>query len=225
MTEMARLHRCRWIAIAAMCVSATLCLAVSQPKIAREFSGKVIRVTDGDTVKVLVDQSPVIVRLEGIDAPEDGQSFSARSKRALETLVAGKTVTIRSTGEDKYGRTLGFVFVDGVNANARMVAEGWAWHYKKYSSDEQLAQLEVSARAARIGLWADPNPLAPWEYRARQNPPHTAASDKPAATTGAYWLNTSSNVRHNARCEYYRNTRSGRPCGPDEGRACGSCGG
>jgi endonuclease YncB( thermonuclease family) len=202
---------------------AAICSA-AQPKIVEEFRGKVVHVSDGDTIRILVGQSQVTVRLEGIDAPETGQAFSAKSKEALERLVAGKTVTVRKTGDDKYGRSLGFVLADGVEVNGRMIADGWAWHFKKYNSDERLAQLELSARSNRKGLWADSNPLAPWDFRNRQRSERSPEPGKVAAV-GKFWLNTTSGVRHNAGCEYYRNTRRGRPCGSNEGKPCGKCGG
>jgi hypothetical protein len=104
-----------------------------------------------------------------------------------------------------------------------MVEDGWAWHFKKYSKDQNLAKLEVIARSAKKGLWADPSPLAPWNYRARKIPPGNGV--KSDATVGQYWLNTSSGVRHNERCEHFNNTKKGRPCTSSEGRACGICGG
>lgn len=129
---------------------------------------KVIGVTDGDTIKVLVDKETVIVRLEGIDAPESGQSYGKKAKEAMAELVAGKTVTVKKTGMDKHGRILGIVVVGGVDTNSKLVEEGWAWHFKKYSTDQDLAKLEEAARLAKRGLWADEKPLAPWDYRARQ---------------------------------------------------------
>lgn len=193
------------------------------PKVVEEFTGKVIGVTDGDTVKVLVGKQAVTVRLEGIDAPEKNQSFGTKSKEALGKLVAGKTVTVKKTGTDKYGRTLGIVMVGDVDANAKLVEDGWAWHFKKYSSDEQLAKLEEAARKAKRGLWADAAPLAPWDFRARQKSPQVDPNG--AKEQMSYWLNTSSGVRHNQRCEHFQNTKKGRPCGPNEGKACGICGG
>ena len=117
------------------------------------------------------------------------------------------------------------------NVNEHLVANGWAWHYKQYSTDTKLAQLETSAKAGGTGLWAHPNPLPPWEFRSRQRsgtpPPATSASPSSAGSTEdtGYWLNTSSNVRHNSRCQHYKNTSKGRACGPSDGRACGICGG
>ena len=194
------------------------------PKVVEEFSGKVIGVTDGDTIKVLVNKESVTVRLEGIDAPESGQSYGKKSKEALAEMVAGKTVTVKKTGTDKYKRTLGIVIVGDADANAKMVEDGWAWHFKKYNDEERLAKLEDAARKAKRGLWADEKPLAPWEYRARQKTPEVAPGDSKDQKM-SYWLNTSSGVRHNQRCEHFQKTKKGRICGADEGKPCGICGG
>lgn len=183
-----------------------------------EFTGSVISITDGDTITVLQDQTPIKVRLEGIDAPEAKQAFGSKAREALKEMCPiNSTVTVEQTGTDRYGRTLGVVLVDGVSINAKMVQDGWAWHFVKYSDDETLAALEQEARAERRGLWKDDNPLPPWEFRARKAP-------KPAAQA-TYWLNTSSGVRHNQTCEHFDNTKRGRICGPDEGRPCKECGG
>ena len=190
------------------------------PKVVEEFSGKVIAVTDGDTIKVLVNKETVTVRLEGIDAPESKQSFGNKSKEALSRLVAGKTVTVKKTGTDKYKRTLGVVIVGDVDANAKMIEDGYAWHFKKYNDEERLAKLEDAARKAKRGLWADENPLAPWEYRAKQKTPEVTPG-----VTMLYWLNTASDVRHNERCEHFQKTKRGRLCTADEGKPCGICGG
>lgn len=191
------------------------------PKVVEEFTGKVVGVTDGDTITALVNKESIKVRLEGIDAPESKQSFGTKSKKALSEMVFGKQVTIKKTGEDRYGRTLGVVSVGDVDANAKMIQDGWAWHFKKYNDEERLAQLEVEARAAKRGLWAEATPLAPWDFRARQKTPEK----KDTETAALYWLNTSSGVRHNERCEHFKNTKKGRLCGPNDGKACGICGG
>lgn len=194
-------------------------LFVSPIELPTDLVGKVVGVSDGDTITVLVDKKPIKIRLEGIDAPESKQSFGNRSKQALSDLVFGKVVIVKKTGEDRYGRSLGFVSRDGIDINATMLQEGWAWHYKKYNRDSRLADLELQARAAKRGLWSESNPLAPWDFRDRQKP-------KPAASTGGeHWLNTNSKVRHNQSCEHFKNSKKGRMCRPDEGKACGICGG
>lgn len=129
------------------------------------FTGTVTRTIDGDTVEVLVGTDPVRVRLEGIDAPERGQPFGTQAKGRLSELVHGKTVTVRSIGKDRYGRTLGTIYVGEVNANLEMVRDGMAWHYKRYSDDAELSAVETAARSAKAGLWRDAEPLAPWDWR------------------------------------------------------------
>jgi endonuclease YncB( thermonuclease family) len=210
------------LSVALVAVSSLVLAA--PPKVVDQFSGKVVSVTDGDTLKVLVKDQPITVRLEGIDAPESGQSYGRKAKEALNTLVAGKVVSVRKTGEDQYGRTLGVVLVGDVDVNAKMIEDGWAWHFRKYNDEERLSQVEVAARQAGKGLWADPAPLAPWDFRARQKTPTTPAADAPPMVA-RYWLNTASGVRHNERCEHFRNTKQGRLCVSTEGKACGKCGG
>jgi len=205
------------------------------PKVIEEFPAKVVGVTDGDTITVLRDREQIKIRLEGIDAPERGQAFGTKSKSELSKLVYRKSVTIQKTGTDRYGRTLARIEVDGKEAAEEMLKEGMAWHYKEYSTDEALSELEINARSANIGLWSESNAIAPWEYRSRQKS-HSApivssgGETRGAATpsespAGSYWLNTSSNTRHNAGCQYYNNTKRGRACTASEGKACGTCGG
>jgi len=213
----------RFLMLPAILLCAGLVLA-APPKVLETFSGKVIGVTDGDTVKVLVGRQQVTVRLEGIDAPESGQSYGNKAKEALAGMVADKTITVKKTGTDNYGRTLGKVVVGNVDVNAKLVESGWAWHYKTYNDEEGLTKLDDAARKAKRGLWADEKPLPPWDYRARQETPQ-AAPAKSADQKKAYWLNTSSGVRHNQRCEHFQKTKMGRFCGPIDGKACGICGG
>jgi micrococcal nuclease len=116
--------------------------------------------------------------------------------------------------------------VENRNINQEMVEGGWAWQYRKYDRSKALADAEACARSAKRGLWADAHPVAPWEWRAAQRslkaPTAQAPTDR--ATEAGYWLNASSSVRHNSKCQYCRKTK-GRECGPNEGRACKICGG
>lgn len=129
---------------------------------------EVVGVTDGDTIKLLIDNKEVKVRLEGIDCPEKKQAFGTKSKQALSDLVFGKKVQLEDHGKDFFGRTLGTIYVDGVNVNAKMIQDGWAWHYKQYNKDKSLADLEQEARSGKRGLWKDKNPIPPWEFRKKK---------------------------------------------------------
>lgn len=130
------------------------------------LTGKVIRITDGDTIVILTeDKQQVKVRLDGIDCPESSQDFGTRAKQATSDLCFGKEVRIEKSGEDRYGRTLGFVYVGNVGVNKELLRQGMAWHYKYYNKDQEYAKLETDAQKAKVGLWSQPNPTPPWDFR------------------------------------------------------------
>jgi micrococcal nuclease len=130
---------------------------------------RVVSVRDGDTLRA-IDQGKTErkVRLVGIDAPEIGQAFGTKARDGLTAIVKGKSVEVHADSEDRYGRTLARLVVGGQDVNLAMVAEGLAWHFTRYSDDAVLAAAEREARAARRGLWADPEPVAPWDWRATE---------------------------------------------------------
>lgn len=141
-------------------------LLVVFPLHAEEFAGRVVGIADGYTISVLVGVEPRRVRLAGIDAPEKGQPFSQRARQATSQLVFGRTVRVIVRGQDRHGRTLGEVLLpDGTSVNERLVEDGWAWHYTSYSKGKRLAEREADARRSRRGLWVDPQPVPPWEFR------------------------------------------------------------
>ena len=127
--------------------------------------GKVVAVHDGNTLALRTEDETLKVRLFGIDTPELGQPFGNNAKGALSSLVFGKSVTVLSSGKDRYGRTLGVVFLGNGNVNEQMIRMGMAWHYRQYSDSVPMQQFEDYARMGKIGLWADPNPIAPWDWR------------------------------------------------------------
>jgi endonuclease YncB( thermonuclease family) len=136
---------------------------------AEEFAGRVVGVTDGDTLTVLRARHPERVRLQGVDAPEKRQAYGERAKRFTADLAFDRMVTVRATGRDRNGRLLGEVVLpDGRSLNQELVRAGYAWWFKKYSRDGRLARLEEEARAGRRGLWADHSPEAPWDFRGRR---------------------------------------------------------
>lgn len=142
------------------------------PAWAEVLVGKAVAVADGDTITVL-DESKVQhkIRLAGIDAPERKQPFGQRAKEQLSDLVFGKTVQVETEKTDRYGRHVGKVLIEGRDANLAMVAAGLAWHYKRYQAEQPAADrllyasAEEDARNGRVGMWRDPAPVAPWDWR------------------------------------------------------------
>lgn len=191
------------------------------------LEGKIVGVLDGDSLEILVDKKPVMVRLHAIDAPEWDQARGKDAKKALSRLAFGKQAVVEVKGLDNNERTLGKVTIGKLELNAEMLEQGWAWHFKRFDQDEKLAKLEADARKGKRGLWADKKPEPPWDYRDRKKVSElgTKAKSADAAGDDQYWLNLSSNVRHNSSCEHYQKSRNGRACTKDEGNACGICGG
>ena len=122
----------------------------------KTWSGKVIGISDGDT------------RLYGIDTPEKGQAFGKKAKQFTSSMVYGKTVDIEAKDIDRYGRTVGMVYVNGESLNEALVNNGYAWVYRKYCKEvfcNDWISLESAARYGKIGLWSAPNPIPPWDFR------------------------------------------------------------
>jgi endonuclease YncB( thermonuclease family) len=145
-----------------------LILLFALPAWSAEYAARVVKIADGATITVLRDDNTQErVRLASIDAPERGQPYGTRAKEALAALVFDQNVRVKGVDVDRYGRTVGSVWVVDVNVNAEMVRQGYAWVYRKYSDDPALLALEAEARAAKKGLWADSDPVPPWEWRRR----------------------------------------------------------
>lgn len=135
----------------------------------KTFSAKVIRILDGDTMEVLYQNQPVKIRLAHIDCPEKrgSQPFGNNAKIALSNLCFGQQITVYGEKFDRYRRLIAVVANHKKQiVNQEMIRQGMAWHFKKYSTDQRYAQLELTARKQRAGLWHDQNPTAPWEWRA-----------------------------------------------------------
>jgi endonuclease YncB( thermonuclease family) len=133
---------------------AWLLLGLVVPSLAlADFTGPVIKVTDGDTLTVLAHQKQVKIRLESIDAPESKQAFGKRSQQSLAQLCAGKEATVHDTGKDRYGRILGWVSCGSVDASSEQVRRGMAWVYVKYAKpNSPLYGFETTARTKHLGL-------------------------------------------------------------------------
>lgn len=148
-----------------------------------DIEGRVVAIQDGDTLTILdffhVQHK---VRLSGIDSPEKHQAFGNRAKESLSDCTFNKQVQIVGFKRDRYKRLLGTVKADGVDCNLRQIQMGMAWHYKKYQKEQPeaerltYAEQESIASKRKIGLWSDPNPVPPWEYRRPATPKSTNES-------------------------------------------------
>lgn len=134
-----------------------------------EFKAKVIGISDGDSFKVLyLKNQEIKLRLNHIDAPERGQDFGKKAKELASQLCFGKEVKVVWRKKDRYGRLLAEVFVGNQNINQEMVRQGYAWHFKKYSKSQFYASLENAAKKKKKGLWQQPSPTPPWEWRKKK---------------------------------------------------------
>jgi micrococcal nuclease len=130
------------------------------------FTGKVVGIKDGDTILVLYGKENIKIRLHQIDCPELGQDFGRKAKDFTSDLCFGKDVKVIVKGKDYFGRTLADIILpDQRILNQELVKKGMAWHFKKYSKDKVLENLEEKARKTKTGLWSSSKPLPPWEFR------------------------------------------------------------
>ena len=142
-----------------------LCTAFSLQ--AQQFRVKVVGITDGDTFTAINrDKLQIRFRMYGIDAPEKKQAFSSVSTEKLKEMIHGKKVIVTVHSRDPWGRYVVTVRAGKIkDVSAEMLRLGLAWHYKKYDKTPHYAQLEEQARNQRLGLWKDPSPVAPWDFR------------------------------------------------------------
>lgn len=145
---------------------AFLAISPSFPVLADTLSGKVVGIQDGDTIDLLSEGNiQTRIRLKNIDAPEKAQPFGQASKQSLSELVFGKEVLVIWKEHDRYGRIVGLIRADGIEANREQVSRGMAWVYTKYNQDDALPRVEQEAREGKRGLWVDPAPTPPWLWR------------------------------------------------------------
>lgn len=156
------------------CVGCAASQSVHSPQseqvLPNTFRAKVVSVHDGDTLTVVThDGNRQKVRLVGIDCPEAQQSFGPQATEETGRLALNQDVTITTRGHDRYQRTLGEVQLrDGRILNQELVASGMCWWYRKYAfSDRIMEHLEFEAKAQHRGLWANPDPVPPWDWRKR----------------------------------------------------------
>jgi endonuclease YncB( thermonuclease family) len=119
------------------------------------YEGKVVGVSDGDTLTVLISERQIKVRLAEIDAPEKRQPFGERSKQSLSDLVYGKQVKVNQQDLDRYGRVVGRVYTGNLDVNAEQIKRGMAWIYRQYNRNRSLLAVEQEAKSAKRGLWSE----------------------------------------------------------------------
>lgn len=149
-------------------------MLLSLPAAATELTGRVVGITDGDTITLLDDnRQQHKIRLSGIDAPESHQPFGQKSKTSLSALAFNKEVVAECPKKDRYGRLICTLSMNGVDINLEQIKAGMAWHYKQYANEqspqdrENYEIAEFNAKIRRLGLWNDKNPVPPWEWRKR----------------------------------------------------------
>jgi endonuclease YncB( thermonuclease family) len=160
-------------------------LALSNSILAQTLEGHIVGVSDGDTVKLLDATHQLIkIRLNKIDAPEKNQAYGQKSKASLSELVFDRDVRVEVTDLDRYGRTVGILFIGEQEINLEQVHRGMAWVYRKYTSDPRYIEAEQAAREQAKGLWADAHPTPPWVFRHPQLAhEHLEPLSSPSTTT------------------------------------------
>jgi len=164
-----------------------ICITLAISPVAADITGKVVAVTDGDTIKVLdANRVQHKIRLTGIDAPEKAQPFGNASRKNLASMVAGRDVRVETVKNDRYGRVLGKVWVQPpdcpgcaktLNANLAQILSGMAWWYQDYAKDQSPEDRQryesavIEARSRKLGLWSEPGPIPPWTWRRGQRAP------------------------------------------------------
>lgn len=152
-------RRCQVVVLVALLVAARYGAGES-------FPGRVVSVRDGDTLEVMRGGKAVRVRLWGVDCPELAQAFGPRAKQRTSDLAFGREVRVTVVDRDRYGRLVVQVEVDGRDLGEALLQAGMAWWYRHHAPEQRsYERAEREARAARRGLWADGNPVAPWSYR------------------------------------------------------------
>ncbi|UCG11532.1 MAG: thermonuclease family protein [Deltaproteobacteria bacterium] len=153
-----------------MRITKTLILSlvlVLLPSLCWAWSGKVVGISDGDTIRVLRDQEHVKIRLYGIDAPEKGQAYGKKAKQFTSKMVFGKVVEVEVMDHDRYGQTVALVAVNKQILNEELLKAGYAWVYYQYCQEmicHAWADYQFAAKLDKRGLWRDPAPIPPWEF-------------------------------------------------------------
>jgi endonuclease YncB( thermonuclease family) len=158
-------------------ISVCVALAAAPSANADRLEGRVVGVSDGDTLTILTPANEQLkVRIAGIDAPEKKQPFGDSSKKRMSELSFGKRAVVDCYKRDRYQRSICTVSIGGSDVGLQMIRDGMAWHYKRFQKEqsrvaaESYARAEETARAVKAGLWRVRSPIAPWDWRAKVRP-------------------------------------------------------
>ncbi len=172
-----------------------------------EITGKVVGVADGDTITVLCSgNEQKKVRLFGIDCPEKSQDFGRKAKQFTSSLVFGRQVRVVQEDIDRYGRTVGIIYLDNLCVNEEIIKNGFAWVYINYCDRpmcQEWIKNEAISKENKIGLWTQKNPTPPWDFRHGKPRTNSIASKRNFSHEGLMHGNVKSRVFHTQTCKYY----------------------
>jgi len=188
-------------------LTALLCILFIIPTVSHAWQGKVVKVSDGDTIEVLHNGIAEKIRLYGIDCPEKQQDFGQKAKEFTSDKVFSKIVEVDPVVKDRYGRTVGIVYRnDRQSLNEELVIYGFAWVYPQYCDRSQCSEWtkqEKEARAKKAGLWAMNNPVSPWNFRHNKGSDTSYRPISDSMQNGVYHGNVSSGIFHKPGCRGY----------------------
>lgn len=176
------------------------------PSTSLAWEGKVVGISDGDTIQVMHNGKAEKIRLYGIDCPESHQDFGGKAKQFTGAMAFGKIVDVKTMDTDRYGRTVGLVHVNGKILNEELIKAGLAWHYTRYCKEPFCSKWQIyqeEAKSKKIGLWSMREPIPPWDFRraARNGTPQKNAGVSYAV--GSYHGNVSSKAFHRPSCKHF----------------------
>lgn len=150
----------------------SLLVILAMPGAVRAWEAVATHMQDGDSFRVRQGRTIHTIRLYGIDCPEYQQPGGQQAKKMTASLVKGRRLDVFPVDTDRYGRIVAVVTVDGRVLNAELIRAGWAWVYPRYCTSQPLCRqweaLEREARRARQGIWQDPAPEAPWQWKSHR---------------------------------------------------------
>ena len=185
---------------------------------AETMKGTIDSVIDGDFITITSKGKEVEIRLFGIDTPEKTQAFGQSAKNFTGAMASGKEIRVEPISKDQYGKTVAMVYANGINLNEQIISQGFGWVYRQYCKESFCAdwlKLESNAKASQKGLWADANPIPPWEYRQKKRSGSESGDIKltviPLASvksvsggSAAYHGNTKTHIFHSSACKEFK---------------------